>query len=279
MQPGWPHLFLSKCIMPSFLCPTQNFAILLPFHPVRLVLVAISAIALSWYLRTTPNIQVVVRTSNCTIAQLHQTGLSTSAGDFEKGFRRARNAWLDEHGISVCSATGMVSAPWEPYPERKRKLEEKARRPKNKNNPQHWGQTGKRGRRKNHHPATDSSVSSSSSEDHARAEGSAAGYDTDSAATSRGSHGTVKGGDGHARVRPDDCWCLRDGGCGDEDGCCAEDLPGAVGCPCFSRISPAGAFEVRSLRTRRCQSVITGPNELQKKCYVSSVFVCPQRWV
>lgn len=140
----------------------------------------------------------------------------------------------------------MVSAPWEPYPERKRKLEERAKRTKDKNVPQHC-QTGKRGRRKHDRPATDSSFSSTSStDDHAREDGSAAGCGTDSVATSCGSHGSLKDGDGQFRVRPEDCWCLRVGGCGDEDGCCAEDLPGVVVCPCFSRISPAGAFEVRS---------------------------------
>lgn len=150
----------------------------------------------------------------------------------------------------------MVSAPWEPYPERKRKLEERASWPKSKNNRQHWGQTGKRGRRKHHHPAPDSSCSSSSSsEDHARGAGSIAGYDADSVASSCGSHGSLKGGDGHARVRPDDCWCLRIGGCGDEDGCCAEDLPGVVICPCFSRISLVEVSEVRGFSTSGSESV------------------------
>lgn len=159
----------------------------------------------------------------------------------------------------------MVSAPWEPYPERKRKLEERARRTKDKNDTQHWGQTGKRGRRKHHHPATDSSFSSSSStDDHARGDGSIAGYGTDSVATSFGSHGSLKDGDGHVRVRPDDCWCLRVGGCGDEDGCCAEDLPGVVICPCFSRISPAGVFEVRFSATAGANAYVVATDHASR---------------
>lgn len=167
----------------------------------------------------------------------------------------------------------MVSAPWEPYPERKRKLEERARRTKDKNDTQHWGQTGKRGRRKHHHPATDSSFSSSSStDDHARGDGSIAGYGTDSVATSFGSHGSLKDGDGHVRVRPDDCWCLRVGGCGDEDGCCAEDLPGVVICPCFSRISPAGVFEVRFSATAGANAYVVATDHASR----GSVFVCAE---
>lgn len=148
----------------------------------------------------------------------------------------------------------MVSAPWEPHPERKRQLEKRARRPRNKHTQQNQRENAaKSGRRKKnenrHHPATDSSFSSSSSTDgHARG-GGAAGYDADSVATSCGSSGwrSLKGGDGPAaaRVRPEDCWCLHAGGCGDEDGCCVEDLPGVVACPCFGRISMSGVFEVR----------------------------------
>lgn len=149
----------------------------------------------------------------------------------------------------------MVSPPWEPHPERRLRLEKRAKRPKNKNKLQNGDQAAERGRRKKH-PATDSSFSSSSStDDHARGDGSIAGYETDSVASSLDSHGSLRGGDGHARVRPEDCWCLRVGGCGDEDGCCAEDLPGVVLCPCFSRISPAVVLEVRSFSTGQCESI------------------------
>ncbi|CAM9143952.1 unnamed protein product [Pylaiella littoralis] len=150
----------------------------------------------------------------------------------------------------------MVSPPWEPYPERKRKLERRARRPRNKHNTQPLNQEeapgeGRRKKKSRHghrHPATDSSFSSSSSTDYhtQRGGGSAeGGYDIDSVASSHGFDGlgSLEGGDSHTRVRPDDCWCLRDGGCGDEDGCCVEDLAGEVFCPCFSRISTAVVLE------------------------------------
>lgn len=151
----------------------------------------------------------------------------------------------------------MVSPPWEPYPERKRKLERRARRPRNKHNNQPLNQEeapgeGRRKKKYRHghrHPATDSSFSSSSSTDYhtQRGGGSAeGGCDIDSVASSHGFDGlgSLEGGDSHTRVRPDDCWCLRDGGCGDEDGCCVEDLPGEVVCPCFSRILTAVVLEV-----------------------------------
>lgn len=150
-----------------------------------------------------------------------------------------------------------MSPPWEPYPERKRKLEERARRPKSKANPQIPGgkRAGSLGRRRNRNPAGDSSFSSSSSsaDDHAQGgDGVAAGYDTDSVATSCGSYrkGLLKSGDSHVRVRPDNCSCLQDGGCGDEDGCCAEDLPGVEACPCLDRVSTTGVLEVSTTRTK-----------------------------
>ncbi|CAM9440901.1 unnamed protein product [Hapterophycus canaliculatus] len=133
----------------------------------------------------------------------------------------------------------MVSPPWEPYPERKRQLEERARRSKNK-------RTQQRHIRKDRQPETNSSFSSCSSvEDHAHGDCGPTGYGADSVANVRASHGgdSPKGGDGHARVRPVDCGCLDDGGCRDEDECCVHDLPGEVTCPCASRVSTAGIFE------------------------------------
>lgn len=144
-------------------------------------------------------------------------------------------------GCACWTATAMVSPPWEPYPERKRKIEERAKRPKKRG--------GKRCaqhlRRKNRDPATDSSFSSSSSTDNH--DGGEAGNEEDSATVSCYPHGggILQDGESHARVRPEDCRCLDDGGCGDEDGCCAEDLPGVVVCPCLDRVSRTGMFEVR----------------------------------
>lgn len=152
--------------------------------------------------------------------------------------------------FEIYLTTQPMNPPWEPYPERKRKLEERARRPKSKANPRVPGgkNAGSLGRRRNRNPATDSSISSSSSaDDHARgADGVVAGYDTDSVASSCGSYrkGLLKSGDSHVRARPGNCSCLQDGGCGDEDGCCAEDLPGVEACPCFDRVSTAGVVEV-----------------------------------
>lgn len=155
----------------------------------------------------------------------------------------------------------MVGAPWEPYPERERKLERRARKPRNKHNTRKLnrhastnpGSRKKQNRHHGHHPATDSSFSSTSSTEHHAREGvgGAAGrYDTDSVVSSCDNTGlgSLKSDNSLARVRPDDCWCLRDGGCHDEDGCCVEDLPGEVVCPCFSRISSVVVVEV----TKRC---------------------------
>lgn len=132
----------------------------------------------------------------------------------------------------------MVSPPWEPYPEQKRKLEERAKRPKHK--PDRQKSNGKKHRRRN--PATDSSFSSSSS----ASDGRAPPANTDSVADDHQhhTHGAYRK-DGHVRVRPDDCWCLRESGCGDEDGCCVEDLPGALVCPCFQGASAVNILEVR----------------------------------
>lgn len=141
----------------------------------------------------------------------------------------------------------MVSPPWEPYPERKRQLEERAKRSRNK-------RTQPRRSQKDPYPETNSSFSSSSSiEDHAHGDYGVTGYDADSVDSFYASHhgDSSKVGDGHARLRPEDCSCLDDGGCGDEDECCVHDLPGAVICPCTSRVSTAGIFEVitRSMRS------------------------------
>lgn len=74
-------------------------------------------------------------------------------------------------------------------------------------------------------------------------------------------HGdSLEGGDGHVRVRPVDCRCLADGGCGDVDECCIhDDFPGAVICPCASRVSTAGVFEVR--RSMHSASATSGAIE------------------
>lgn len=153
----------------------------------------------------------------------------------------------------------MVSPPWEPFPDRKRKLEERAKRPKKR---REKSSTQYRGR-KTRHPATDSSFSSSSStEDHARGDGPA-GNDAYSATTSSYPHGgeTLQVGESHSRVRPSDCRCLHDGGCGDEDGCCAEDLPGVAVCPCVDRVSATGMFEVRN-------NVVLARYVLRRACYI-----------
>lgn len=151
--------------------------------------------------------------------------------------REAYQALALSHG----HVTPMVSPPWEPYPERKRKLEERARRPKNKQG--RPKSEKKHGRKRN--PETDSSYSSSGSEapnsSIPREETAHAEYHQ------HHTHGTYRK-DGHVRVRPEDCWCLRDGGCGDEDGCCGEDFPaGIAGCPCFERLSAVHVLEVRKL--------------------------------
>lgn len=143
----------------------------------------------------------------------------------------------------------MVSPPWEPYPERKRKLEERAKRPKNKQDRQ---KSIKKHCRKN--PATDSSFSSSSSASGGRvlpADGLDGG-NTEPATDhhQHHTHGAYRK-DGHVRVRPEDCWCLRESGCGDEDGCCVEDLPGAVVCPCFQRVSTVHILEVSYVKSAR----------------------------
>ncbi|CAM9373083.1 unnamed protein product, partial [Scytosiphon promiscuus] len=138
----------------------------------------------------------------------------------------------------------MVSPPWEPYPERKRQLEERARRSKNK-------RTQPRRGRKDNNPETNSSFSSCSSagggdQDHAKKGNRVeTGYGADSAANIHVPHrgDTLKGGGGHARLRPEDCMCLDDGGCGDEHECCVHDLPGAMICPCAHHVSTEGIFE------------------------------------
>ena len=143
----------------------------------------------------------------------------------------------------------MVSPPWEPYPERKRKLEERAKRPKNKQDRQ---KSSKKHRRRN--PATDSSFSSSGSASGGRVppandrDGEKAEPVAEHHHHTHGSHRK----DGHFRVRPEDCWCLRESGCGDEDGCCVEDLPGVVVCPCFERVSAVNILEVSCINNARC---------------------------
>lgn len=131
----------------------------------------------------------------------------------------------------------MANPPWEPYPERKRKLQERARKPKNKHN--RGG--SKRGR---NNPATDSSFSSSSASTDRLPSGRDGETDSiDTWGQDDGQRGPHK--EAHIRVRPDDCWCLHEGGCGDEDGCCVEDLPGISVCPCLHRFSGASSvFEV-----------------------------------
>ena len=136
----------------------------------------------------------------------------------------------------------MVSPPWEPFPERKRKLEGRGKRSKNRRN------RGASKRRRN--PATDSSFSSSSPSGE-RLPTDRSGEETDDFGFfrhRRGSEGPRK--DLHIRERPEDCWCLREGGCGDEDGCCVEDLKGVNMCPCLQRISVAAVPEVRGALER-----------------------------
>lgn len=133
-----------------------------------------------------------------------------------------------------------MNPPWEPYPERKKRLEERARRPKNKQ---------KRGGEPNKHAkktATNSISSTSSADTDLLPTGR--DEDLDSITCDHQDHGDGQGSSqhpaGHIRVRPDNCWCLKEGGCGDEDGCCMEDLPGVTECPCQQRVNIAVVFEV-----------------------------------
>lgn len=134
----------------------------------------------------------------------------------------------------------MVNPPWEPYPERKKRLEERARRQKNKQ---------KRGREPNKHDkktATNSITSTSSGDTDLLPTGR--DEDIDSITCDHHDHGdgqsSTQHSTGHVRVRPGDCWCLKEGGCGEEDGCCMEDLPGVTECPCQQRFNIAIVFEV-----------------------------------
>lgn len=137
----------------------------------------------------------------------------------------------------------MANPPWEPYPERKKRLEERGRRPKNKQ--KRGGESSKHAK----NMATTNSISSTSSAD---TDLLPTGRDEeiDSTSCDHEEHGDGKGSlrhtASHIRVRPDDCWCLREGACGDEDGCCMEDLPGVTECPCQQRINTADVFEVSS---------------------------------
>lgn len=153
----------------------------------------------------------------------------------------------------------MANPPWEPYPERKRKLEERANRPKNKHDIRKDGQKAKLNNTSNssrsRNPATDSSFSSFSST--STLPGVVDNSDTPQERTgerkghfnSDNNHHHQRKCSGesshhvHARKRPENCQCLEEGGCGDEDGCCMEDLPRATECPCHLK-NMVDLFEV-----------------------------------
>lgn len=135
--------------------------------------------------------------------------------------------------VLPCVSTDMANPPWEPYPENKKKIQERGKRSKNKQS-----QQGPKYQRAN--PATDSSLSLSSST-------STDPLPEEIASVTSCSH--THEGEGslqssHTRVRPEECCCLSGGGCGDEDGCCVEDLFGTTECPCFQRINITDTFEV-----------------------------------
>lgn len=126
----------------------------------------------------------------------------------------------------------MASPPWEPYPETKRKFEERGRVKRNthKQNPSRKGGATGTG-----NLATDSSFSSISSNSTSSEVLSNDSDDTQGSRQKRRNDSHHPQQHVHARVRPDGCWCQRDGGCGDEDGCCMEDVPHAIQCPCLLR--------------------------------------------
>lgn len=128
----------------------------------------------------------------------------------------------------------MENSPWEPYPERKRKLEERRRRPKNGH---------KRGGISNRdtNPTGDSSFSTSPSSSD-RLPSDCFYIEETGHSSHNGNDGTTR--DSHILKRPVDCSCLHLGGCGDEDGCCAEDLKGLLVCPCLQRITNNHSSEV-----------------------------------
>lgn len=152
----------------------------------------------------------------------------------------------------------MANPPWEPYPERKRRLEQRAQRPKNKHRQVGENNVNTASRHGSRNPATDSSLSSPSSASSASTRASAdllprphrakghqrhsngpiSTTDRDSQQHCRHS-GSSESYHVHARVRPEECKCLEEGGCGDEDGCCVEDLPSATECPCHRKNTPA----------------------------------------
>lgn len=123
----------------------------------------------------------------------------------------------------------MVSPPWEPYPERKRKLDERSRRPKN---------THKRRESKacTEGAADGLSTSSRASADTKKRPCGAQDSKDPVGLTDGTSHIWHESDEVHARARTEDCCCLLSNGCGDEDGCCAEDSRGVMVCPCLHRL-------------------------------------------
>lgn len=155
----------------------------------------------------------------------------------------------------------MANPPWEPYPEKKRKLDERAQRSRNKHR-QLGGRGGEKdncnvGKRSSRNPATDSSLSSSASSvssastyasadlpprpDRGKRHHRRHSKGRKSTTTGNNHHHSMSSASSHfhARVRPENCECLAEGGCGDEDGCCVEDLPGAAECPCHGKNTTA----------------------------------------